>query len=89
MSVVVQATLLDFRFRLKSFKSVQEELANFYERAARESSSDKKRKSHFKKNQMGDQPQPEPLLPPPFIPQTVADFIFADEFGQLPQLLDL
>ena len=29
------------------------------------------------------------LLKPPFIPQTVADFIFADEEGQLPQLLDL
>ena len=29
MSVVVQATLLDFRFRLKSFKTVQQELATF------------------------------------------------------------
>jgi hypothetical protein len=29
MSMVVQATLLDFRFRLRSFKSVQEDLAKF------------------------------------------------------------
>lgn len=29
MSVLVQATLLDFRFRLRSFKSVQAELAQF------------------------------------------------------------
>jgi len=29
------------------------------------------------------------VVKPPFIPQTVADFIFADEEGQLPQLLDL
>jgi hypothetical protein len=31
----------------------------------------------------------EPILPPPFIPQTVAEFIFADEEGNLPDLLDL
>jgi hypothetical protein len=29
------------------------------------------------------------LIPPPFIPQTVGEFFFADEFGELPQMLDL
>jgi hypothetical protein len=29
------------------------------------------------------------LLPPPFIPQTVGEFFFADEFGELPHMLDL
>jgi len=44
-----------------------------------------------RKNQQQDQqPQPpEELLPPPFIPQTVAEFIFADEEGNLPEMLDL
>lgn len=28
-------------------------------------------------------------MPPPFIPQTVAEFIFADEEGNLPEMLDL
>jgi hypothetical protein len=45
MSVVVQATLLDFRFRLKSFKSMQQELTAFYERASiKETSSEKKKR---------------------------------------------
>jgi hypothetical protein len=32
LQCVVEATLLDFRFRLKSFKSVMSELASFQER---------------------------------------------------------
>jgi hypothetical protein len=32
LNCVVEATLLDFRFRMKSFKSVQAELASFQER---------------------------------------------------------
>jgi hypothetical protein len=45
MSVVVQATLLDFRFRLKSFKTMQQELTAFYERASmKETSSEKKKR---------------------------------------------
>ncbi len=49
MSVVVQATLLDFRFRLKSFKSVQDELTKFQLEAAKEerASEKKKRSSLF------------------------------------------
>lgn len=39
-------------------------------------------------NDMSQQPQ-EPILPPPFVPQTIAEFIFADEDGNMPELLDL
>jgi hypothetical protein len=91
MSVVVQATLLDFRFRLKTFKSIQDELALFDERRLN-SSEKRKRKSSMllkRKNNLNDQVPLEPILPPPFVPQTIAEFIFADEDGHMPEQLDL
>jgi len=57
MSVVVQATLLDFRFRLKTFKSVQDELANNFDERGLNSSEKKKKKSTMllkRKNNLND-----------------------------------
>jgi hypothetical protein len=68
MSVVVQATLLDFRFRLKTFKSVQSELAAL-QREAR--SSEKKKRpslSLSRKNQIEEPMAPIEPPTPIFIP---------------------
>jgi hypothetical protein len=67
-------------------------LANFQDRGLTSSEKKKKKSLLLKRrnnmNDMSQQPQ-EPILPPPFVPQTIAEFIFADEDGNMPELLDL
>jgi hypothetical protein len=48
MQVVVQATLLDYRFRLKTFKSVKDELASYTERGIAVKSENMSDKKSFK-----------------------------------------
>lgn len=94
LNCVVEATLLDFRFRMKSFKSVQAELASFQERGIsvkndRGEEIKPKQSSVSRPTMMNPDVGPGQDFVTTFIPTTVAEFFFADEKGELPRYLDL
>lgn len=95
----MQATLLDFRFRVRTFKSVMSELASFQERGItvvkdRASLAVGKKSMFSQREREGTLVDRENGIidnepSAPFIPQTVAEFFFADDEGELPRHLDL
>jgi len=83
---MVEATLLDFRFRVRSPKSVVND--SFQERGITVKSV-ARATSAAKKSVIGAARQLEMEEKAPFIPSTVGEFFFADDEGELPRYLDL